>query len=48
MEVIGRSGVVLNGGDPKGGDVCPPGGDPHGGGDVCPPDGDPHDDGGDQ
>jgi hypothetical protein len=24
MEVIGQSGGVLNGGDPKGGDACPP------------------------
>jgi hypothetical protein len=30
VEVIGRSGDVLNGGDPKGSDACPPGGDPHG------------------
>jgi hypothetical protein len=33
MEVVGRSGGVLNGGDPKGGDACPPGVDPHGVGD---------------
>jgi hypothetical protein len=31
VEVIGRSGVVLTRGDPKGGSGCPPGGDPHGG-----------------
>jgi hypothetical protein len=30
MEVIGRSGGVFNGGDPKGGSACPPSGDPHG------------------
>jgi hypothetical protein len=29
MEVVGQSGSVLNGGDPKGGDACPPGEDPH-------------------
>jgi hypothetical protein len=29
MEVVGRSGSVLNGGYPKGGGACPPGGDPH-------------------
>jgi hypothetical protein len=25
VEVVGRSGGVLNEGDPKGGDACPPG-----------------------
>jgi hypothetical protein len=29
MEVVGQSGGVLNGGDPKGGGACPVGGDPH-------------------
>jgi hypothetical protein len=29
MEVIGQSGYVLNGGDPKGGGACPLGGDSH-------------------
>jgi hypothetical protein len=29
MEVIGQSGDVLNGGDPKGGGACPLGGDSH-------------------
>jgi hypothetical protein len=29
VEVVGRSGGVLNGGDPKCGGACPPGGDPH-------------------
>jgi hypothetical protein len=33
VEVIGRSGGVLNGGDPKGGGACPPGGDPYSDGD---------------
>jgi hypothetical protein len=42
VEVIGRSGVVLNGGNPKGGGDCPPGGDPHGGGGAYPLGGDPH------
>jgi hypothetical protein len=32
VKVIGRSGDVLNGGNPKGGGAWPPGGDPHGGG----------------
>jgi hypothetical protein len=32
VEVVGRSGGVLNRGDPKGGGACPPGGDPHDGG----------------
>jgi hypothetical protein len=32
VEVVGQSGGVLNGGDPKGGGACPPGGDPHGNG----------------
>jgi hypothetical protein len=32
VEVVGRSGIVLNGGNPKGGGACPPGGDPHIGG----------------
>jgi hypothetical protein len=32
VEVVGRSGVVLNGGDPKGGSACPLGGDTHSGG----------------
>jgi hypothetical protein len=32
VEIIGQSGDVLNGGDPKGGGACPPGGDPHDGG----------------
>jgi hypothetical protein len=41
MEVVGQSGVVPNGGDPKGGSAWPPGGDPHGGG-ACPLGGDPH------
>jgi hypothetical protein len=41
VEVVGQSGVVPNGGDPKGGSACPPGGDPHGGG-ACPLGGDPH------
>jgi hypothetical protein len=30
VEVVGQSGGVLNEGDPKDGDTCPPGGDPHG------------------
>jgi hypothetical protein len=30
VEVVGQSGRVLNRGDPKGGDVCPPSGDPYG------------------
>jgi hypothetical protein len=30
VEVVGRSDGVLNGGDPKGGDACPLGGDLHG------------------
>jgi hypothetical protein len=30
MEVIGQSGDVLNGGDPKGDGAYPLGGDPHG------------------
>jgi hypothetical protein len=30
VEVIGQSGGVLNGGNPKGGGAYPPGGDPHG------------------
>jgi hypothetical protein len=34
VNVVGQSGGVLNGGDPKGGDACPPGGDPHGVGDI--------------
>jgi hypothetical protein len=46
VEVVGRSGVGLNGGNPKGGGTCPPGGDPHGGGGACCPGGDPHDGGG--
>jgi hypothetical protein len=46
VKVVGRSGVVLNGGDPKGGAACPLGGDPHSG--ACPPSGDPHDGGGGQ
>jgi hypothetical protein len=29
VEVIGQSGGVLNGCDPKGGGACPLGGDPH-------------------
>jgi hypothetical protein len=29
VEVVGQSGDVLNGGDPKGGGACPVGGDPH-------------------
>jgi hypothetical protein len=29
MEVVGRSGGVLNSDDPKGGGACPLGGDPH-------------------
>jgi hypothetical protein len=33
MEVVDQSSSVLNRGDPKGGGVCPPGGDPHGIGD---------------
>jgi hypothetical protein len=41
-EVIGQSGVVPNGGDPKVGDACPPGGHPHGDGGACPLGGDPH------
>jgi hypothetical protein len=32
VEVVGRRGVVLNGGDAKGGGACPPGGNPHCGG----------------
>jgi hypothetical protein len=40
--VIGRSGVVLNTGDAKGGGTYPPGGDPNGGGGAYPPGGDPH------
>jgi hypothetical protein len=31
VEVVGQSGDVLNGGDPKGGEAGPPCGDPHGG-----------------
>jgi hypothetical protein len=42
VKVVGRSGIVLNRGDPKGGGACPPGGDPHDGGDAYPPGGDPH------
>jgi hypothetical protein len=30
VKVIGQSGSVLNGGDPKGNGACPLGGDPHG------------------
>jgi hypothetical protein len=41
MEVVGRSGVVLNGGDPKGGGAYPLGGDLHGDGDAYPLGGDP-------
>jgi hypothetical protein len=33
VKVVGRSGGVLNGGNPKGGGACPLGGDPHGIGD---------------
>jgi hypothetical protein len=29
MEVVSQSGIVLTGGDPKGGGAYPPGGDPH-------------------
>jgi hypothetical protein len=46
VEVVGRSGIVPNGGDPKGSGACPPGGDPHGGGGTCPLGGDPHGGGG--
>jgi hypothetical protein len=42
VEVIGRSSVVLNGGDPKHGGAYPLGGDPHDGDDAYPPGGDPH------
>jgi hypothetical protein len=42
VEVIGRSGVVLNGGDPKGGGTCRLGGGLHGSGGTYPPSGDPH------
>jgi hypothetical protein len=48
VEVVGQSGIVPNGGDPKGSSACPPGGDPHGGGGTCPLGGDPHGGGGDQ
>jgi hypothetical protein len=37
MEVVGRSGVVLNEGDPKGAGACPPGGDPQSGDGACSP-----------
>jgi hypothetical protein len=40
-EVVGQSGVVPNGGDPKVGDAYPLGGHLHGGG-ACPLGGDPH------
>jgi hypothetical protein len=30
--LIHKTRTVLNGGDPKGGSACPPGGDPHDGG----------------
>jgi hypothetical protein len=30
VKVVGRSGGVLNGGDSKGGDACPPSEDPYG------------------
>jgi hypothetical protein len=42
MEVLGRSGVVFNRGDPKGGGAYPPGGNPYGGSDACPPGRVPH------
>jgi hypothetical protein len=32
VEVIGQSSGDLNGGEPKGGSACHPGGDPHGDG----------------
>jgi hypothetical protein len=48
VEVVGQSGDVLNGGDPKGGGACPPGGDPHNGGDAYPLGGHPHGGGGNQ
>jgi hypothetical protein len=35
VEVVGRSGIVLNEGDPKGGDTCPLGEDPHDSGGVA-------------
>jgi hypothetical protein len=42
IEVVGRSGVVPNVGDSKGGGANPPGGDPNGGSVARPPGGDPH------